>query len=208
MTIGILNYGMGNVGSIANMFKKVGARTRLISTADALTDIQALVLPGVGKFDNALQRLRDHNFIEPLNYIAHNEKLPILGICIGMQIMTNRSDEGNFQGLGWIDAETVHLGLDSKKLRIPHMGWNVAHIEKNSPLFDTRDQNEQRFYFVHSYAVKCNNIDNVLTTSFYGSKFVSAFSQDNIIGVQFHPEKSHKFGMSLFRKFSELSGEI
>ncbi len=198
--ITIIDYGMGNLGSIANMIKKVGGRSIITSDIEVVKNATKLILPGVGTFDNGMQYLKDSGLIEALNQKVLEEKVPILGICLGMQIMTNRSEEGTMVGLGWVDAEVKKFVSD--ELKIPHMGWNIVEHKKNSKLFDERES-EKRFYFVHSYCVSCNSEDDILTTTPYGHDFVSSFEKDNIIGLQFHPEKSHKFGMSIMRNFVE-----
>lgn len=200
--ISILNYGMGNVGSIQNMLKKVSVPCRIVTTADEIVESQALVIPGVGHINNAMQRLDALNLRTALDDAAMFRRIPILGICLGMQIMTRGSEEGSQPGLGWVRAETVRIDGAAMGLRVPHMGWNVAHICKPSTCFDGDGIAEHRFYFVHSYAVRCDDPADVLTTTAYVAEFVSAFQCDNLTGVQFHPEKSHKFGESFFRRYA------
>jgi glutamine amidotransferase len=196
---------MGNLGSIANMLKKVGAKALISSDKQVIGDAEKLVLPGVGAFDNAMKNLQKLDLIEILNKKALEEKIPILGICLGIQLFTKRSDEGTLPGLGWIDAETIALAkhIDTHKLKIPHMGWNTVKVEKENPLIGTRD-GDLRFYFVHSYFVKCAFPRDVLSTTNYGIDFTSGIQKDNIFGVQFHPEKSHKFGMKLLSNFASF----
>lgn len=199
--ISILNYGMGNLASIQNMFKKVGVSSKVITTVHEVNEARFLVIPGVGKFDPAMRQIDSMGMRGPLEEAAISRKIPILGICLGMQLMTRRSEEGQLPGLGWIDAECRLINGASHGLRVPHMGWNLATIQKPSPYFDESFE-EHRFYFVHSYAVHCNSSRDVLTTTQYAGEFVSAFSAGNLLGVQFHPEKSHKFGASFFRHFA------
>jgi glutamine amidotransferase len=196
---------MGNLASIKNMFKKVGVSAKVIATFEEIHEAKALVIPGVGKFDNAMRQITSMGLRDSLDEAALFRKIPILGICLGMQLMTRGSEEGQLPGLGWIKAETRLIDGASRDLRVPHMGWNILSIKKNSPYFiDTLA--EQRFYFVHSYAVHCDDQSDVLTTTQYAGEFVSAFSEGNLLGVQFHPEKSHKFGASLFRQYAIAYG--
>ncbi|MCT7487114.1 imidazole glycerol phosphate synthase subunit HisH [Aliarcobacter cryaerophilus] len=196
----VIDYGMGNLGSIANMIKKVGHKSIITSDLDEIKKATKLILPGVGSFDNGMKNLQERGMIEVLNQKVLVEKIPILGICLGMQLMTKTSEEGNLAGLGWVDAETKKFVSDT--LKIPHMGWNIIKHQKSSQLFDELES-EKRFYFVHSYCVSCNHQEDILTTTNYTHDFVSSFEKENIIGVQFHPEKSHKFGMSIIRNFAE-----
>ncbi len=197
----VVDYGMGNLGSIANMIKKVGHKCLITSDLEEIKRATKLILPGVGSFDNGMKNLAELGMIEVLNQKVLIEKTPILGICLGMQLMTKSSEEGKLVGLGWIDAETKKFVSDN--LKIPHMGWNIIKHQKESKLFN-ESESEKRFYFVHSYCVECFNQEDILTTTPYTHDFVSAFEKENIIGVQFHPEKSHKFGMNLLRNFMEL----
>ena len=196
----IVDYGMGNLGSIANMIKKVGYKSIITSDLKELKKATKLILPGVGSFDNGMRNLKELGMIEVLNQKVLIEKTPVLGICLGMQLMTKSSEEGKLSGLGWIDAETKKFVSDT--LKIPHMGWNIIKHQKNSQLFDEIER-EKRFYFVHSYCVSCNQEADILTNTNYIQDFVSSFEKENIVGVQFHPEKSHKFGMNLIKNFVE-----
>jgi len=205
----VIDYGMGNVGSILNMLKKIGAKATASAEFPIIEDAEKLVLPGVGAFDNAMKKLADIKLVPLLTKKVLKDKTPFLGVCLGMQLLTKRSEEGSLPGLGWIDAETVRfksashsLASSTQGLRVPHMGWNTVRVKKQCCLTMDMDE-ESRFYFVHSYYVKCKNPDNVLMTTTYGIEFCSAVIKDNILGVQFHPEKSHKFGMRLLRNFAE-----
>jgi glutamine amidotransferase len=198
----IIDYGMGNLGSIENMLKKVGEQSIVTSDKEIIKNATKILLPGVGAFDNAVTNLHNLNIFSIIEQKVLEDKIPIMGICLGMQLLTNGSEEGNKKGFGFIDAESKKFDFDKieKKLFIPHMGWNVAKTQKKSKLFE-KDILAQRFYFVHSYAVQCNNQEDILTTTNYGYEFVSSFEKNNIIGCQFHPEKSHKFGIQLFKNF-------
>lgn len=204
--ITIIDYGMGNVGSIQNMIKKIGGEARITSDLEEIKLAEKLILPGVGAFDNGMINLKEKGLIELLNQKVLVEKTPILGICLGMQLMTKSSEEGKLSGLSWIDAETIKFSFDDKKLRIPHMGWNEIQIKKFNTIFKTFDNSfdEVDFYFVHSYYVKCNNIEDEVAKCNYGIEFCCSFQRENIYATQFHPEKSHKFGMKLLKNFVEL----
>lgn len=202
----IVDYGTGNIRSIANMLKKIGVVCQISSKKEDIKDAARLILPGVGAFDNAMKNIKALDLIGILNEKVLNEKIPILGICLGMQIMTLSSDEGNLQGLSWLNAKTTHFKTidQSRNLRIPHMGWNNIYPKSYNFLFSNMEKEEMRFYFVHSYFVECKNREDIISTSKYGIEFTSAFRKDNIFGVQFHPEKSHKFGMQVLKNFVEI----
>lgn len=195
----IIDYGLGNLGSIQNMIKRVGGESKIIDNPNQLTNPTKIILPGVGAFDTGMKKLNENNWISVLNNEVLVNKIPVLGICLGMQLMTNSSEEGNLKGLGWIDANVKKFIFDNNSYKIPHMGWNRVKVAKDSYLFDITESN--KFYFVHSYYVETNNPSDNLLYSNYGNEFVSAFQKENIIGLQFHPEKSHKFGINLFNKF-------
>lgn len=202
-SIVVVDYGMGNIGSIANMIKFVGAKSIITSDKSIIEKASKIILPGVGHFDRAMQNIQQLDLQDLITYKAREEKIPFMGICLGMQLMCNRSEEGNLDGLKFIDAEVLHFDFNEEsKLKIPHMGWNTVIKNKEVPIIADLDDNA-RFYFVHSYYVKCNKVEDALTYTNYGMKFVSAFASDNLVGVQFHPEKSHKFGVKLFKNFIE-----
>ena len=202
--ITILDYGMGNLGSVLNMFKRIGVDSSLSSNLDEIKHSKKILIPGVGAFDAAMERINQGGFNEVLNYKANIERIPILGICLGMQLLTVKSEEGIMQGLSWIDAETVRFRFEQKQqLKVPHMGWNRILSKQTSPLTDNLSS-DSRFYFVHSFYVKCRNPKNIVSTTPYGGEFASIIQRDNIYGAQFHPEKSHKFGMQLLLNFSKL----
>jgi imidazole glycerol-phosphate synthase subunit HisH len=198
----IIDYGTGNLGSILNMIKKVGGRAIISGNAAEIEQAEKLILPGVGAFDKGMSLLKERNLVELLNYKVLEEKVPILGICLGVQLMTKSSEEGEAEGLKWIDAETVKFNNKKaeKPVKVPHMGWNLVNPRKESRLFHEMHE-DPRFYFVHSYHLKCNDDSDILTETHYGYPFVSAIERGNIMGVQFHPEKSHKYGIRLFDNF-------
>jgi len=199
--ISILDYGVGNIDSSKNMFEKVGVPATVIGDSAGVLQARALVIPGVGQFDNAMRRLDALGLRAPLDEAVGVRRVPVLGICLGMQLMTRGSEEGVTPGLGWVAADCRRL-RPAGRLRIPHMGWNLLSVNNNSSYFEGGGR-EARFYFVHSYAVACDRPEDVLATTDYGGSFVSAFSLGHIVGVQFHPEKSHRFGASFLRRFAE-----
>ena len=202
----IVDYGMGNLGSILNMLKKIGVSARVSSDTHEIEAAEKLILPGVGAFDTGMLRLRELGLLEILDSKAFVHKTPVLGVCLGMQLLTKESEEGLLPGLGWIDGKAIRFRFDPKQsnLKIPHMGWNSVTIHREGSLFKGMDQ-DVRFYFVHSYHIVCNDEQDVLATTDYGYGFVSAVQRENIMGAQFHPEKSHKFGMKLLKNFVELA---
>jgi imidazole glycerol-phosphate synthase subunit HisH len=201
--IAIVDYGLGNLGSIINMCKKLGFPATICTDPSKLSAATKLILPGVGAFGLGMQNLRERGFVTPLEELVLGKRIPILGICLGMQLMTQSSEEGGGAGLGWFAARTVRFrfeGPDAKILKVPHMGWNQVHRAKPSRLF-AEMFDEPRFYFVHSFHVMCDNATDVLARTHHGYDFVSAIERDNMFGIQSHPEKSHKFGLRLMRNF-------
>lgn len=200
----IVDYKMGNLGSIANIIKKVGHTSIITSDINIIKNATKLILPGVGSFDKAMKNIRELNLLDVLNEKVLVQKTPLLGICLGMQLLTQKSEEGNVEGLGWIEGEVVKFIFKENRsdLKIPHMGWNEVSIPNQHVLFDEM-YDHPRFYFVHSYHAVCKHRENILTTSTYGYEFASGIVKYNIMGVQFHPEKSHKFGMKLIKNFIE-----
>jgi len=204
--IAIVDYGVGNLGSIQNMLKRVGVSEAIVtSDPQIIRNAEKMILPGVGAFDAGMQKIHESGLSETLNYFAQELKRPVLGICLGMQLLTKGSDEGMLPGLGWIDASTLRFEFEDglNHLKVPHMGWNEVKELKEHPLIKSLPD-RSRFYFVHSYYVQCHNPADRLLSCNYGIEFTCAVQHENIMGVQFHAEKSHKFGMQLLKNFSEL----
>jgi glutamine amidotransferase len=202
--ITIIDYGMGNIGSIFNMLKKIGVKSQIASEPEEIAKAPKIILPGVGHFDRAMERIGQSGLREILDQKALKEKVPVLGICLGMQLLTKRSEEGQLPGLGWIPAKTVRFRFSEESpLKIPHMGWNLVKLSTLSPLTEDFEP-EHRFYFVHSYHVQVEDEKYSILKTEHGYSFDSAIQNDNIFGVQFHPEKSHRFGMRLLENFSKL----
>lgn len=201
--IAIIDYGMGNVGSVFNMLRKLRTKVIITSKPEEIEAADKLILPGVGHFDRGMTNLKASGLVELLNAQVLEQQKPVMGICLGMQMMTRGSEEGSLPGLGWVDADTRKF-LPVDNLKIPHMGWNHVTALSDRKLFDSSTPEPARFYFVHSYYVKADSHDDVAAYCHYSHDFVAAFEVNNIMGVQFHPEKSHIFGMDLFRKFVAL----
>jgi len=197
--IAIIHYSVGNVGAIKNILKKCGAESIITSDKNVIASAEKIIFPGVGNFDVAITKLKELDIIDVLNYKVLEEKTPILGICLGMQILTNRSDEGTLKGFGWINAETVKIPK-IENLKIPQMGWNYVKLKSPSKIFCEMPENF-KFYFVHSYYVKCQDNQNLTSVCDYGSEITASIEKENIVGVQFHPEKSHKFGKKIIENF-------
>ena len=200
--IGIIDYKMGNIGSIQNMFKRISVKSVISSKIEILNNCDKLILPGVGSFDQGMKNLKNHNFIRFLNDYVIKDKKPILGICLGMQLFADNSEEGDLSGLGWIKGNVKKFNLRKDGLKVPHMGWNNIEC-KNSKLF-LNLPNEKRFYFVHSFFFECKNKENIISTTDYGINFASSINKQNIWGTQFHPEKSHICGMNLLKNYAKL----
>jgi imidazole glycerol-phosphate synthase subunit HisH len=201
----IVDYGMGNLGSVRNMIKKVGYSSIISSKADDIEKASKLILPGVGAFDRGMENIHQLQIFDVLNEQVLVQKIPVLGICLGFQLLTRRSEEGTVRGLSWIEADTKRFRFDAENssLKIPHMGWNYVKFNDSSRLF--RDwQGELRFYFVHSYHAVCDREQDSSSQCLYGYPFTASIEKENIMGVQFHPEKSHKYGMQLLKNFLTL----
>lgn len=199
----VIDYGVGNVASIRKMLLKAGIEEVLVSgRPEDLERAEKLILPGVGSFDDAMTRLRESGLAPLLERRALEEGVPLLGICLGMQMLGRGSEEGELPGLGWIDAESVRL--DPGGLNVPHIGWNAIAPENGSRLFAGIEP-EDRFYFLHSFEIRCRDAEDVAARSEYGSEFTCAVRRGNLHGVQFHPEKSHGAGARLLANFAERS---
>ncbi|NVK18575.1 MAG: imidazole glycerol phosphate synthase subunit HisH [Methylocystaceae bacterium] len=207
--ISIVNYGVGNLGSIANMLSYIGVESQIISSAEEILASDKLILPGVGAFANAMKELNARGFIDPLNEAVLDKKTPVLGICLGMQLLCDGSEEGQAEGLGlgWIKGVAKKFdfsGLDHKR-RIPHMGWKEVTVAKEGKLYSENETELQRYYFVHSYHMVCEDEADVAATAVYGYSFTAAVEKGHIFGAQFHPEKSHRFGMKVLENFSKVA---
>jgi glutamine amidotransferase len=200
--ITIVDYGMGNLGAVLNMFKRVGAPARISADLGCVREATKIVLPGVGAYDAAMKRINEGGLREVLEQKARVERVPLLGICLGMQLLTRGSDEGSEPGLGWIAADTRRFPA-LQDLKVPHMGWNVVQPTRDHPLTANLPA-DSRFYFVHSYFVHVDDPADSLLRTHYGVDFDAAIAHGNIMGAQFHAEKSHRFGMTLFSNFAGL----
>jgi glutamine amidotransferase len=202
--ITIIDYKTGNLGSIQNILKRIGEQSVVTSDRYEIAKAKKLILPGVGAFDTGMRNLNQLGLVEVLNEKVINEKTPVLGICLGMQLLSEGSEEGLLQGLGWIRARTVRFHfVDTIEYKIPHMGWNFIKQHRQSRLFENMYP-EARFYFVHSFYFNAGNTGDIVASTTYETEFTSAVERENILGVQFHPEKSHKFGMKLLKNFVDL----
>lgn len=199
--IAIIDYGLGNIGSISNMLKKIGCDDIIYATTkEQLKKADKYILPGVGAFDMGMKMLNNSGMREELDKQILCEKKPILGICLGMQMLGKHSEEGEEEGLGYIDFDCKKFKIEEYDLRVPHMGWDYVDIKKNSVIVNNQPEG-LRFYFVHSYYAICADSNDVLMTCDYGKQFAVAVNRDNIFGVQFHPEKSHSYGKWLLKNY-------
>lgn len=201
--VAIIDYGLGNVGSIANMFKVIGEKSIITADKDKISKADRILLPGVGAFDAGMSKLNESGLVNFIKEQVVDDKKPILGICLGMQMLGRKSEEGSLSGLGLIPFDVVKFNMPTEyeKLKIPHMGWDIVNIkQKENPLVEGLN-GRQRFYFVHTYHAICDNTENVLMTCDYGYDFACSVVNGNIYGTQFHPEKSHDFGVALLSNF-------
>jgi len=204
--IGIIDYGLGNVQSFVNIYKSLHIPVQAIKTTADLESSTKLILPGVGHFDYAMQKFEDSGLKSQVEDLVLNNSIPILGVCVGMQLMANSSEEGTKSGLGWIGGTVKKLNAKSENgtvIPLPHLGWNKIEMEDIS-LFNELKKEELEFYFLHSYYFDCEDKKNCIAQTNYFSKFCCAVNKHNIFGVQFHPEKSHNFGIKLLENFSSL----
>ena len=208
--IKVLDYGMGNTASMLNMIRKAGGVGELCSSPSDLESASAIILPGVGAFDNGMTKLAQSGLLESLVHKVIEEKLPFLGVCLGMHLLFDKSEEGKLPGLGWINGDVTRFDFTGTNaielLKVPHMGWNLVQPKTYENVFAGLED-EARFYFVHSYHVNCaHSSSDILATTNYGYEFTCAVRHDNIWGVQFHPEKSHRFGVQFFKNFFKEIG--
>jgi glutamine amidotransferase len=202
--IAVIDYGLGNLTSILSMFRRIGAPAVITNNTSEIESAEKLILPGVGHFKKGMENLRDTGLQSLLNDLVLNQKRPVLGICLGAQLMTQHSEEGDIEGLGWIEARTIRFQqAQLGKLKVPHMGWADVTLQNESQFWNDVPP-EPRFYHVHSYHFVVTDPSVISATSWYGYEFVCAFQQNNIYGVQFHPEKSHKYGMKVLENFAAL----
>jgi glutamine amidotransferase len=203
--ITIIDYGVGNINAFVNVYKRLNVAAKIAKTSADLEGAEKLILPGVGHFDHAMTQLINSGMLNKLNDLVLIQKTPVIGICVGMQMMANSSEEGAFEGLKWIDASVKKF--DEAKIkqvtRLPHMGWNDAYPLVQHPLFQGLEK-DALFYFLHSYYFHCNNPQDILAVSDYGERFTCAAYNGNVYGIQFHPEKSHKYGETLLHNFAKL----
>ncbi len=203
--IHVINLGTCNIGSVVNMLNFLGINNSVAHERKDLNGAKKIILPGVGSFDHNVENLHNLEFFEIIKDLVETKKVPILGICLGMQLFCKTSEEGNKKGFGFFDAEVTKFKFDnnSKELLVPHMGWNGVKIISKNKLLKVSNNN-YRFYFVHSYHVKCSNDSDVMLTTNYGYDFTSGINKKHIYGLQFHPEKSHRFGMEILKNFSRV----
>lgn len=205
--IKIVDYGMGNTGSLSNMIRKTGSYSEVCSKPAQLSDATAIILPGVGSFDNGMEKLRNTGFLEEIKYLVLSKRVPLLGVCLGMHLLFENSEEGELAGLSLLNGNVIRFNFKGQEnfenLKVPHMGWNLLHPKAKSDIFSGLDE-EARFYFVHSYHVNCDDLSDVAATANYGYEFVCSVRRKNIFGVQFHPEKSHRFGVQFFKNFIKV----
>ena len=203
--ITIVNYGSGNISAIGNIYERLRIPYKVAHTPEEVTGAEKIILPGVGAFDETISKLDHSGFRKVLDEEVLQNKVPVIGICVGMQILAKSSEEGSLPGLGYIDGtvKKIDKSLLPHKPKLPHLGWNAVELNKNTRLFEGIDTAEG-FYFLHSYYFECTNDEDVMTRTQYGKNFASSVNHNNIYGVQFHPEKSHHNGMNLLKNFAGL----
>jgi glutamine amidotransferase len=203
--IAIVDYGLGNLKAFANIYKRLNIPVEIVTTSEQLKKSKKIILPGVGAFDHAMEQLNNSGLRDTLDELVLNKEIPVLGICVGMQMLGNYSDEGKLSGLKWIDGEVKLFDVNSIKhtTRLPHMGWNDVEPTRLNPIMEGLD-NKAIFYFLHSYYFSCNDSNDSIAESDYGIRYTCAVNHKNIYGVQFHPEKSHGYGIQLLKNFATL----
>lgn len=203
--ITIINYGSGNISAIGNIYERLKVPFKIANSPDEVLGAEKIILPGVGAFDETISMLDESGFRSVLDKEVLENKVPVIGICVGMQILAKSSEEGKLPGLGWIDGvvKKIDKSLITVKPKIPHLGWNSIEVSRSNSLFEGIDE-EEGFYFLHSYYFECNNEADVLSRTFYGKSFASSVNNNNIYGVQFHPEKSHSNGVQLLHNFAKI----
>ena len=203
--ITIIDYGLGNIRAFFNAYQRIGIDVKIGKNIDDIKKATKLILPGVGSFDYAMKLLNSSGYRDLLERQVHDNKIPLIGICVGMQILAKSSEEGKLPGLGWINGNVRKFNPDliPYKTQLPHMGWNTIHIKKSNELLKNLSENS-RFYFLHSFYFECNNNEDVIAETEYGLIFSSAINSSNIYGIQFHPEKSHDNGITLLHNFAKL----
>jgi glutamine amidotransferase len=202
--IAIVDHGMGNLGSVHKMLRKIGADSVRTADPDEIARADRLVLAGIGAFDGAAERLAELGLVDVLNDLVLDRRKLVLGVCLGMQLMARTSEEGSQAGLGWLDADVRRFDFqDGPRLPVPHMGWQEIEPTRPSPLLDAGPE-PPRFYFSHAYHLVCRDDEDVAATATYGYRFAAAVHRENILGTQFHPEKSHVFGLEVYRRFAQL----
>lgn len=203
--ITIVDYGLGNIKAFVNVYERLNIPIKIAKTKYDLNDASKIIIPGVGAFDYAIEQLNKSGMRDELENKVIRDKVPVIGICVGMQILAKSSEEGKLPGLGWVDGKVLKFDINNipYKTRLPHMGWNNINPIAESTLLKGFN-NESRFYFLHSYYFVCNNQQDIISTTQYGIDFSSAINHNNIFGIQFHPEKSHSNGVSLLNNFAKL----
>lgn len=201
--VSIVNYGLGNIHAFAHIYNRLNISVEIASTVDQLKKAQKIILPGVGAFDWAMSKLNESGLRNELDHLVLVKKVPVLGVCVGMQMMASNSDEGKLPGLGWIKADVKRFSNEQVgSMPIPHMGWNDVRFSETQSLFYRIES--PRFYFLHSYFIVPQHTENILATTQYGNTFTSAVFNGHIFGTQFHPEKSHQCGIKILQNFTEL----
>lgn len=200
--VSIVDYGLGNIRAFYYIYNKLNIQVEIVSTLAQLKRAQKLILPGVGAFDWAMSKLNGSGLRDALDDLVLNKSVPVLGVCVGMQIMASRSEEGALSGLGWLDADVVRFNANNNLTPLPHMGWNDVLPVEDRTIF--KGIISPNFYFLHSYCIQPTYDEHILSRTFYGKNFISAVTKDHIFGTQFHPEKSHQWGIDLLKNFAEM----